>query len=93
MFTGSHLRTFRQKYHLTQQQIADYCHVLPREVRRWEHDDVAMPLHRRLLLARLAWDMVRQVQGRRYEPCHVCMGAGKVPKDDRINDREACQAI
>jgi hypothetical protein len=91
MFHGNDLRTFRQKYRLTQQAVADYCRVLPREVRRWEADDVAMPLHRRLLLARLAWDMVRQAGAHRYEPCPTCMGAGKVPINDRTNDREECQ--
>lgn len=91
MFHGNYLRTFRQKYALTQQQIADYTRVLPREVRRWEAGDVAMPLHRRLLLARLAWDMVRQAGEHWYEPCPMCMGVGKVVADDRINDRKECQ--
>ena len=91
MFDGNHLRNFRTRYHLTQEDVATYTRVLPREVRRWEANDVAMPMHRRLLLARLMFDMVRQAGSRKYEPCYVCLGAGRIPVNDRVNDRGTCQ--
>ena len=80
MFTGEHLKEFRRRYALTQREVAAYVRVLPREVKRWEQGVVQMPLHRRLLLARLMWDKTRQQRRVPMDLCPQCCGCGLVPK-------------
>jgi hypothetical protein len=91
MFTGNHLREFRRRYGLTQKQLADFTRVQEREVRRWECDEVAMPMPRRLALARLMWTMVREQRRVPMHPCPTCAGAGKIPVHVRMDDRGEAQ--
>jgi DNA-binding XRE family transcriptional regulator len=87
MFTGDHLKEFRRRYGLTQRELAAFVRVKEREVRRWERGDVAMPLLRRLALARLMWTKVREQRQVPMQPCTLCCGAGRIPLNDRMNDR------